>query len=72
VKELVAAIWHPKDVTPRNVWEAKQYCESELIRQHPWLEEVDTSDMDNPDWESWLARQEELHGEFLEVELQAL
>lgn len=71
VKDLVAALWQPRDVTARNVWEAREHCESELLRQHPWLEEVDTSDMD-PDWEAWLKRQEELHGESLEVELQAL
>ena len=72
VKNLVAALWQPRDVTSRNVWEAREHCEAELLRQHPWLAEVDTTNMDNPSWEVWLSELEEIHGSFLEVELQAL
>lgn len=46
---------------------ATDVCAAALLRQHPFLADIDASEVNKDNWREWLAQQIELHGETLAV-----
>lgn len=42
-------------------------CTAALLEQHPFLADIDASEVNKENWREWLAQQIELHGETLAV-----
>ena len=46
---------------------ASRQCEPYLVKQLPWLSEISAEDVNEKNWESWLAKKVEKYGEFHEI-----
>ena len=47
--------------------ESVEFCKSYLVKDMPWLEQIDATELNLDNWKEWLETQIAQHGEFHEI-----